>query len=173
MLAGFWLASSYGQTSIPPVIETREDLEIAATNFPERVPKGTEIKTLLGNQIIPGSLPQDFRKNQQIFNDIAELNAHINSIMRMIADLSVKPKLIADVQKAMDQLKQMVSNAGIRYNFSPSFSIRNKEISEIMEDLRASPPPATSFMLFKARLEVIMAVLENALKTKLVGTYPL
>ena len=152
----------------PFVTETPQDLEIAAVNYPERVSRGPEIRTLLGNQITPGTLPEDFRRNQQIYNDIAELNGHMNNLMQMVLNLGIQPTTIDNVQIAMNQLIQMITNAGIRYNFSSDFEIISNQLRGIMNELRAAPTNSY-FMLFKARLEVIMAELENALKTKLVG----
>jgi hypothetical protein len=165
------LAGSYISAQTPFVTETKEDLEVAAANYPERVPRGPEVRTILGNQITPGTVPQDFRINQQIFNDIAELNGNFNNLMQMILNIGIQPTMLLNVQRGMDQLVQMVSNAGIRYNMSSDFETIRKQLLAIMAEIRAAPLNY-NFMLFKARLEVLMAEIENAIKTKLVGNPP-
>lgn len=158
-------------TQTPFVTETKEDLEVAAVNYPERVPRGPEVVTLLGSQIVPGAVPQDFRINQQIYNDVAELNGHFNNLMQMILNIGIQPTMLLNVQRGMDQLVQMVSNAGIRYNMASDFETIRKQLMAIMSEIRAAPINY-NFMLFKARLEVLMAEIENAIKTKLVGNTP-
>ncbi len=153
----------------PFVTETRQDLEIAVNNYPERVKGGPEVETILGNQIVPGTLPRDFRINQQIYNDIAEINGQMNAIMQMILNIPVQPTIIDTIQLNMTKLHQMLTNTGIRYNLTDDFDTLNYQLSEMMRELRNTPITAY-FMLFKARLEVIMAEIENALKTKIVTT---
>jgi len=163
LCAGTMLAS---QT--PFVTETKEDLEVAAVNYSERVPRGPEVRTLLGNQITPGTIPQDFRINQQIYNDSAELNGHFNNLMQMVLNIGIQPTILFNVERGMNQLVQMITNAGIRYNMPSDFETIRDQLMRIMSEIRAAPLNY-NFMLFKARLEVLMAEIENAIKTKLVG----
>lgn len=162
-----WASLTGAQNSF--VTETRQDLDVAITNYPERVKLGPEVGTILGNQITPGSLPQDFRINQQIYNDIAEINGQMSNLMQMILNIPLQPTMIDNVEIGMDKFIQLLTNAGITYNQEDSFGTLKNQLLRIMGEIRGAPR-TYYFMLFKARLEVIMAEIENALKTKLVTT---
>ncbi len=153
----------------PFVTETRQDLEIAIDNFPENVKGGPEVRTILGNQITPGTLPQDFRINQQIYNDIAELNGQMNNLMQQILNIPLQPTSIDNVQLNMNKFIELLTNAGIRYNMAADFTTLTNQLISIMSEIRGTPITAY-FMLFKAKLEVIRAEIENALRTKLITT---
>lgn len=167
LLLAIWAPFIGAQSTF--VTETRQDLEIAIDNFPERVKTGPEIRTILGYQITPGTLPRDFRINQQIYNDIAELNGQMNNLMQMILNIPVQPTIIDSVELNMNKFIQLLTNAGIRYNMAADFNTLRNQLVSIMTEIRGTPITAY-FMLFKARLEVIMAEIENALRTKLITT---
>lgn len=157
----------------PFVTETRQDLEIAIDNFPEKVKAGPEVGTLQGNQISPGTLPQDFRVNQQIYNDIATFSEYILKIMRMVYDLPAQPLIFENIDIAINQLLAMLVNLGIRYNISSNLDSIRTELVEIREQLRKTPLESrvnTILMVPYNRLDVIKSEIENLLRTKLVTT---
>lgn len=170
MLAG-WFIFLPAATSF--VQETRQDLDIAITNYPERVKAGPEIATVFGNQITPGTLPRDFRINQQIYDDIATVSQHIITIMRMVYDLPAQPTLMSNIEIAINKLLQLLIDLGIRYNISSNLDSIRTELVEIREQLNATPVYSrvnTILMVPYNRLDVIKAEIINLLKTKLVVT---
>lgn len=165
-----WAFISSAQ-STPFVTETRQDLDIAIANYPERVKTGPEISTIQGNQISPGTLPRDFRINQQIYDDIAVVTGHVTAIMRMVFDLPSKPTLYDNIQVAMNQFLQLLTDLAVRYNLDLS-SIRT-ELTEIRDELKNLPVYSrvnTILMVPYNRLDVIRAEIVNLLRTKLVTT---
>lgn len=156
------------------IVETPYDIQEALVNIPEKVPVGHEVYTLAGEQLTPGVVPSDFRRNQEIYNDIALLQNHMIDLMQMVLDLEIRPHLLPGVQKQMSELITMISNAGIRYDLTAELSVFIRQLNTLMQEIIAVPKtpdpqaPVSRFMLFKARLEVILAEIENLLLTKLV-----
>ena len=147
--------------------ETPEDIQEALVNFPERVPKGPEVKTIYGSQLTPGDLRSDLKINQQIFNDIAQFQITMAQLMQMVLTLGTNPTLLDAVQVNMNLLQTMLTNAGIRYNLVANFDILKRELAQIRAEI-VGAPRTTDFMLFRPRLETILAVIENKLRTLLV-----
>jgi hypothetical protein len=169
MLLSGWACISNAQPN-SFVTETRQDLDIAIANFPEKVKPGNEISTVLGNQITPGSLPQDFRRNQQIYDDIAEVSRHIIAIKRMIFDLANQPTLIDNLNLAINQFRQYLTTLGIRYNISTA-TIQS-ELAEIRDQLPTNAlnyQLNTNLMVPYNRMDIIDYEIENLLRTKIVG----
>lgn len=153
------------------VTETRQDLDIAITNYPEKVKTGTEIRTIQGNQVTSGALPRDFRVNQQIYDDIAVVSGHIINIMRMVFDLPKQPTLIDNIQLAINKLLQVLTDLGIRYNITSNLDSLKTELAQIRDQLRSIPLNNnlnTNVMVPYNRLDVIKSEIENLLRTKLV-----
>jgi hypothetical protein len=152
----------------PFVTETIQDIKEAFDNIPQRVPYGPEVRTLAGQQISPGVVRSDFRANQEIYNDIFTIQQHMLTLMQMVLDAGKNPSLMPQIQAYMDDLIRLITNAGIKYNFS--FANKIQRLQEIMAELKATPRNAEAvvspFMLLKVRLETILAELENALNTK-------
>lgn len=170
LIAMAWTPGVPAQTSF--VTETPQDLEIAINNFPERVKTGPEVTTILGNQITPGTLPRDFRVNQQIYDDIARVNGHITPIMRMIFALESKPKVLIDIETAINQLLNLLTNLGIRYNISENLSSIRTELEGIKNQLKAIPEGSavnTILMVPYNRMDVIRYMIVSLLQTKIVG----
>lgn len=168
-LAMLWAPLLGAQTNF--VNETIQDLEIAIDNYPERVKVGPEVTTVLGNQITPGTLPQEFLRNQQIYDDIAITAGHIINLMRMIMNLPSQPTTLPNMQLAMDVLLQHLTDLGIRYNISSNLSSIRTELQEMMADIRQAPY-SRHLIVYYARLETIKGIIDNLLKTKLVGSNP-
>ena len=171
LLMGWVFIANAQPTSF--VTETRQDLDIAITNYPEKVKAGPEIATIYGNQITPGTLPRDFRINQQIYDDIAEVSGHTNKIKRLIFDLAKKLTVIDNINLAINQFIQYLNILGIRYNIASNLPSIQTELAEIRDQLPANalnPDLNTNLMVPYNRLDVIASEIENLLKTKIVGT---
>ena len=167
-------------TTTQYITETKEDIEELLVNFPERVPSGPEIYTLRGRQISPGSLPRDFRINKQIYNDIAELQIQINSLIQTVLSLAYQPERLSKAQLEIRDLLEMFANAGIRYNMKREFDIKQERLIDIRNDLEKPNTydkianPYNFYLTIRFQLETIMAEIENALKqVKVVGQYNL
>ena len=150
--------------------ETREDIQEALVNFPERVPTGPEVRTMYGAQLTPGNVRSDLVVNQQIFNDIAQIQITLHQLMETILDLGIKPSLLDAVKVNMNLLMEMLTKAGIRYNLVANFDILKRELSQILVEV-IQAPRTTDFMLFRPRLETILAIIENKLKTQLINSW--
>lgn len=148
------------------VKETPQDIEEAIANIPERVPTGNEVFTKAGQQLSPGSVPQDFRINKEIYNDLATIQAAMTELMQLVLNIGIKPTTLPDVQTKMKQVISLIARAGIRYNHETDFSETIKQLRQIMAEIESAPRTA-DFMLFKVRLEVILAEVENTLLLKL------
>lgn len=161
-------------TTTQYITESKEDIDEALVNFPERVPTGPEVYTLRGRQISPGSLPRDFRINKQIYNDIAELQIQINLLIQTVLSLAYQPAGLTKAQLEMRDLLEMFGNAGIRYNMVREFEIFRDRLIDIRQDLEAPNKydkianPYNYYLTIRFQLETIMSEIENALKLKLV-----
>ncbi len=167
-----WASLVNAQPS-PFVIDSRQDLDIAITNYAERIKSGPEVSTIYGNQITPGTLPRDFRINDQIYDDSAVVSGHIINIMRMVFDLPAQPTIIDNIQLAINQLLQMLTDLGIRYNITPNLASIRTELAEIRDELRNTPINSrvnTILMVPYNRLDVIKTQILDLLRTKLIIT---
>ena len=167
--SAFLLATvSYAQIiQTPFATETTQDIKEALVNIPERVPYGPEVQTLAGEQISLGSTTRDFSINREIYDDILNIQRIMLNLMEMVLNLGIKPETIDAVEINFNTLINMLTNAGIRYNFSSDFTILIRQLRDILADIKNAPRSA-DFMLIKVRMEVILAEVENALATKLV-----
>lgn len=154
--------------------ETDEDVKEALVNLPERVPSGPEIATLRGRQITIGNMPNDFRRNRQIYNDIAELQIQINRAIQVALARQKRPILQNKVEVELKELLELLTIAGIRYNQVANFALFRQKIVDIRQDLRESynayeiANPNNYYMGIRFRLETLSSEIENLLKTLLV-----
>lgn len=178
IVAGYIGSATYllmAVTTTQYIHETIEDINEAIVNIPERVPAGPEVRTLAGEQLTTGAVPKDFAINREIYNDTLKIQEMMIELMRLVLLLEAKPFLLEKVKKQMGAIIYLVAFLGVRYNFIQQFSILIKQLQEIMAEIEQSPPqifviehPDYGYMLFKARLEVILAEIENKLRTKLI-----
>lgn len=157
---------AYGLPPTQFIKETRSDIQEAIVNIPERVPSGPEVLTRAGQQLTPGKVKKDFVINQEIYNDLDQLTDIANRLMKNVVALSSDYSLKETVLLQLTTLSQLISGLGIRYNFTSQFDSALKEITTIQQEIKVTPK-AADFMLFKVRLEIILAQIENAIRTKL------
>lgn len=70
-------------TTTPEFItETKEDIDVALNN--PILQQGKAIPTLAGTQLMDGSLPRDFRINQQIYDDITKIQSQMIALMKAV-----------------------------------------------------------------------------------------
>lgn len=176
-LAGIFLSAS--TLFAPPALnrrfvqETKEDLEQALVNIPERVPSGPEVVTLRGSQITLGDIPSDFARNKQIYNDIAEYQIQINKLIQAVWSRQNNAYAQNKIEDEIKDVLEILAIGGIRYNEVSRFRLWADRVIAIREDLRESyndyqiANPNNYYMSIRFRLETIMAEIENLLKTKL------
>lgn len=155
------------------VQETKEDVEQALVNIPERVPSGPEVVTLRGRQITLGDIPSDFLRNKQIYNDIAEYQIQINKLIQAVWSRQNNAFSQNKIEDEIKDLLEILAIGGVRYNEVARFRLWADRVIAIREDLRESyndyqiANPNNYYMSIRFRLETVMAEIENLLKTKL------
>ena len=147
--------------------ETKEDIREAQVNIPERVPVGPDVFTRAGEQLSPGTTHQDLAINQEIYNDLSLLQGLMSVLMRFVLNVGIAPTNLAQAELQMRELITFIRKIAIRYRFENDFFNKIKQLTGIMIEIKNAPKNA-DYMLFKARLEVILSEIENALYTRLV-----
>ena len=166
------------------ITETPEDIEEAYLNYPERVPRGPEVRTIAGLQISPGALPGDFAKNRQIYNDIQIIQNNMLELMQMIINIQDNPNMLQEARAKLPVILQIITNLGILYDLTPEFNVLKDQLKAYlgqvytsMENMlkarRARNPDESAqvinFWVYRFNLEQYMAEITNKLRTKLVG----
>jgi len=83
----------HAQVTTPDFItETKEDVDVALANpilqqDKEISTQDKAMPTLAGSQLMTGSVPRDFRINQQIYDDISNIQAQTIDLMNAILRL--------------------------------------------------------------------------------------
>ena len=167
LLLYFPFAAGEPSVATSYIRETREDIQEALINFPERVPSGPEVRTNAGAQLTLGSVPRDFRINQEIYNDILILQSKMQKIVQLTLNLGIKPALLDEAKSSMNAFLTLLEKMGIRYGMRADFTLIQNELRQILQDISNAPQEA-DFMLFRPRLETVIAEIENALRTKFV-----
>lgn len=177
ILAGIFIPAS--TLFAPPALnrrfvqETWEDVQQALVNLPEKIPTGPEVVTLRGRQITLGDIPNDFIRNKQIYNDIAEYQIQINRLIQAVWNRQNNAYYQNKIEDEIKDLLEILVIGGIRYNEVARFRLWADRVIAIREDLRESyndyqiANPNNYYMSIRFRLETIMAEIENLLKTKL------
>lgn len=170
----FWIAIGFHTIMVisEPVStsfirETPEDIKEALVNFPERVPSGPEVQTLYGTQLTLGDIRNDRAINRFIFNDLAQFQVIFQRLVQMVLNLGINPTLLPLVTDTIDEINIMLTHAGIRYNLVAQFALKRDELAQLRIDILQSSR-STDFMLFRPRLETMLAEIENILKTMFV-----
>ena len=158
--------SLYAQTASQFIKETISDIKEAIVNTPEKVPSGPNVTTRAGQQLTSGATPKDFAKNQEIYNDISTIQTTMNELMQLVLNVGIDPKALEQVHSQMAKVVELVSKLAIRYELRSDFEISIKQLQGIAVEITNAPKSA-DFMLFKTRLETILAEIQNKLYTKL------
>ncbi len=148
--------------------ESREDLQEALVNTPERLPHGLEIRTQAGLQVTIGDVKQDLAVNRQIYNDLHQLQASFNAVMQKVLNIGINPADRDITIIGLDKTIQFLRALGVRYNEVENFNIIIDQLKEMMQQIKDAPLSA-DFMLFKARLEQFLFQIEQVLYSKLVS----
>lgn len=154
--------------------DTKEDIQEALVNFPERVPSGPEVATLRGRQITLSDMPNTKLRNRQIYNDIAELQIQINRIIAVALARQKQPVLQNKLEIELNELMELLAIAGVRYTQVANFTLFRQSVVAIRQDLRDSynayeiANPNNYYMSIRFRLEKLMSEIENLLKTLLI-----
>ncbi len=166
------------------ITETPEDIEEAYLNYPERVPRGPEVRTIAGLQISPGSLPGDFAKNREIYNDIQIIQNNMLELMQMIINIQDDPYMLQKARQKLPIILQIITNLGIRYNLTSEFNILRDRLKAYLAEVYTSmenmlkaeksrnpdeSAQVINFWVYRFNLEQYMAEITNKLRTKLVG----
>lgn len=87
--------------------ETKEDVEEALANKP--IQYGAPVNTIVGKQLVPGALPVDLSINREIFNDIADIRAHMIELMQMVTNFGARYNMAADSQLLKYRLETILA----------------------------------------------------------------